>query len=260
MRTPIVAGNWKMNGSRRVVDELVDGIRSGLKDELVAGQVPSEHQTEVLLCPPAIYIPQVLAATEGSAIAVGAQNCAAQEQGAYTGEISPAFLVDFGVRHVILGHSERRQLFNESDQLVAEKFALAQKLGLIPVLCVGETRAERESGETLEVVTRQLQVVIDKVGVAAFSSAVVAYEPVWAIGTGLTATPEQAQDVHQSIRQLFVEQDAGVADGLRILYGGSVKAANAEDLFRCPDIDGGLIGGASLDSAEFVAICQAAVK
>lgn len=260
MRTPIVAGNWKMNGSRQAADKLVSGIRSGLSEALIAATGAGEQQTEVLLCPPAIYIPQVLAATEGTAVAVGAQNCAAQEQGAYTGEISPAFLRDFGVRHVILGHSERRQLFNESDQLVAEKFALAQKLELVPVLCIGETRAERESGETLEVVFRQLQAVIDKVGVAAFSSAVVAYEPVWAIGTGLTATPEQAQEVHQSIRKMFLEQDESVGNGLRLLYGGSVKAANAEELFRCPDIDGGLIGGASLDPVEFVAICQAAVK
>ncbi|MDX1692772.1 MAG: triose-phosphate isomerase [Ketobacteraceae bacterium] len=261
MRTPIVAGNWKMNGSRGAVEDLVSGIRDQLDAALIAeGPAAGQGKTQVILCPPAIYIPQVCAAVDGSALAVGAQNAAAQEKGAYTGEISPAFLADFGVHHVILGHSERRQLFNESDQLVAEKFALAQKLGLIPVLCVGETRAERESDQTIAVVTRQLQAVIDKVGVAAFGSAIVAYEPVWAIGTGLTATPEQAQEVHRNIRELISSQDASVGDGVRLLYGGSVKAANAEELFRCPDIDGGLIGGASLDPSEFVAICQAAVK
>jgi triosephosphate isomerase len=261
MRTPIVAGNWKMNGSRNAVSELVAAIRGGLSAELVAaGPVEQGGKTEVLVCPPAIYIPQVLELLDGSQIAVGAQNCAAYEQGAYTGEISPAFLADFAVKHVILGHSERRQLFNESDQLVAEKFALARSLGLIPVLCVGETQAERESGETLAVVSRQLEAVIERVGVAEFAFAVVAYEPVWAIGTGLTATPEQAQEVHRNIRDLFKAQDEQIAEGLRILYGGSVKAANATELFRCPDIDGGLIGGASLDPAEFIAICQAAVE
>jgi triosephosphate isomerase len=261
MRTPIVAGNWKMNGSRSAVAELVDAVRAGLAVESVAsGPDGGAGQAQVLLCPPAIYIPQVIDLLQGSQVAVGAQNCAAYERGAYTGEISPAFLADFSVKHVILGHSERRQLFNESDQLVAEKFAVARSLGLIPVLCIGETQAERESSETLAVVSRQLQAVIDRVGVAEFASAIVAYEPVWAIGTGLTATPEQAQEVHRSIRALFGAQDEQVAAGLRILYGGSVKAANAAELFRCPDIDGGLIGGASLDPAEFIAICQAAVK
>lgn len=251
MRKPVVAGNWKMNGTRSSVEELVSGIKSGLGG--------SAGALDVLLCPPAIFIPQVLAATGDSSIVVGGQNAAAAEKGAYTGEVSPLFLADFGCTHVILGHSERRQLFGETDQQIAEKFELAQTASLVPVLCVGETQAEREAGDTFDVVKTQLLAVIEKVGVEAFANAVVAYEPVWAIGTGLTATPEQAQEVHRYIRELFAEKNQNIAEQLRILYGGSVKSSNAETLFGCADIDGGLIGGASLDPAEFVAICQAAI-
>lgn len=250
MRKPVVAGNWKMNGTRSSVSELVSGIKA---------QLEGGDSLEVLVCPPAIFIPQVLAEIEGSSIAVGGQNAAAAEKGAFTGEVSPLFLADFGCSHVILGHSERRQLYGETDAEVAEKFELAQSSSLVPVLCVGETQEQREAGETFEVVRKQLLAVIDKVGIEAFSNAIVAYEPVWAIGTGLTATPEQAQEVHCNIRELFAENSQQIADELRILYGGSVKSSNAKTLFGCPDIDGGLIGGASLDATEFVAICQAAL-
>lgn len=253
MRTPLVAGNWKMNGSRGSIEELVAGIKNQLSEL-------SGAQLEILLCPPAIYIPQVVDSCSGTGLMVGGQNAAAHESGAYTGEISPVFLKDFGCSHVILGHSERRQLFAETDELIAEKFELAQREGLTPVLCIGETQAQRESGETFAVVQQQLLAVMDKLGVKALENSVLAYEPVWAIGTGLTATPEQAQEVHQQIRSLVAEQDESVANGLRILYGGSVKASNAASLFACPDIDGGLIGGASLDASEFMAICQAAVN
>ena len=252
MRTPVVAGNWKMNGSRGSISELLAGLKSQLEGMTL--------DAEILVCPPAIYISQVLDAVSGTDIGVGGQNAAAQEKGAYTGEISSAALADVGCGHVILGHSERRQLFAETDKLIAEKFVMAQAQGLVPILCVGETQQEREADETLSVVSRQLLAVIDVAGVAALEKAIVAYEPVWAIGTGLTATPEQAQDVHAAIRQLVAERDQSVADQLRILYGGSVKASNAQTLFSCKDIDGGLIGGASLDAADFAAICQAANK
>ncbi|MCG8670864.1 MAG: triose-phosphate isomerase [Pseudomonadales bacterium] len=252
MRTPVVAGNWKMNGSRDSIGELLAGLKSQLESMTL--------EAEVLLCPPAIYIPQVLEAVAGTGLGVGGQNAAAQENGAFTGETSPSFLADFGCSHVILGHSERRQIFHETDSLIAEKFILAQAQNLTPILCVGETQQEREADETFNVVSRQLLAVIDAAGVNALGNAIVAYEPVWAIGTGLTATPEQAQDVHAAIRQLVAERDQSLADQLRILYGGSVKASNAQTLFSCKDIDGGLIGGASLDAEDFAAICQAANK
>ena len=195
----------------------------------------------------------------GSGIAVGGQNASEHESGAYTGETSPVFLADMGCSHVILGHSERRQLFAESNELVAEKFAVAQVNQLTPILCVGETQSQREAGETFSVVKEQIAAVIQRTGIGAFVGAVIAYEPVWAIGTGLTATPDQAQEVHSFIRSYIAGHAADVAAGLRILYGGSVKADNAESLFECDDIDGGLIGGASLKADEFAAICQAAL-
>lgn len=269
MRIPMVAGNWKMNGSRRSVDELLEGIVRQLpKDSIATSADDTTGKVQVVVCPPAIFIPQTVAKLseptgDGDGyiglIGIGAQNASDHESGAFTGEISPVFLADFGVQYVILGHSERRQLFHETDALVAAKFALAQQTGLTPIFCVGETQAQREAGATLQVVGEQLTAVIDQVGAAAFANAVVAYEPVWAIGTGLTATPDQAQEVHENIRRLFAERDQVIANQLRILYGGSVKGDNARSLFACPDIDGGLIGGASLKETEFVAICQAAV-
>ena len=249
MRKPMVAGNWKMNGSKSSISELLTSLNAQIK----------ESSVEVLVCPPAIYIAQVVEALTGSLIAVGGQNASEYASGAYTGETSPAFLSDLGCTHVILGHSERRQLFAESSELVAEKFAAAQANQLTPILCVGETQIQRESGETFSIVQEQVEAVVKRVGIGALSNAVVAYEPVWAIGTGLTATPEQAQEVHSFIRSIIAEQDAQVASELRILYGGSVKASNAQSLFGCEDIDGGLIGGASLKADEFVAICQAAL-
>lgn len=249
MRRPLVAGNWKMHGTLASVAELIKGLRN----------LALPVDVDVVVMPPALYLAQVVAGLEGKGVAVGAQNCAAEPlQGALTGEVAAVQLVDVGCRYVLVGHSERRMLLGESDGLIARKFAAAQSCGLVPVLCVGETREEREAGRTIEVVSRQVDAVLEVVGIGAFVRAVVAYEPVWAIGTGLTATPEQAQEVHAAIRAQLAAEDAVVAAGVRILYGGSVKAASAAELFGMPDIDGGLVGGASLNADEFGAICRAA--
>ena len=249
MRTPVVAGNWKMNGTRASVQSLVDAIRAG---------VGANNRSDVIVCPPFPYLQSVSDALRNSRVALGAQNLSEYAVGAYTGEVSGAMLLEFGVSHVIVGHSERRALLAESNAQVADKFAAALAGGLCPILCVGETLAEREQERTLQVVEAQLMAVVERAGIDAFKNAIVAYEPVWAIGTGLTATPEQAQDVHQALRDMVSDKSATIAAELRILYGGSVKASNANSLFECPDIDGGLIGGASLDATEFLAICQAA--
>lgn len=249
MRRAMVAGNWKMHGTRASVCELTGGL--GLQD--LPGNI------DVAVFPSCLFIAQVVEALAQKPIVVGGQNCATQvEQGALTGEIASSQLADAGCEFVLVGHSERRLILGETDQVVAQKFAAAQLAGLTPVLCVGETLEQREAGETLRVIARQLAEVIQVSGIAAIARAVVAYEPVWAIGTGLTATPEQAQEVHQAIRRQLAAEDAEVAQATRILYGGSVKAANAADLFGMPDIDGGLIGGASLNANEFGAICRAA--
>ncbi len=247
MRRKLVAGNWKMHGSLAENEALLSGVLAGL------GSV----KAGVAVCVPYPYLAQVQARLTGSAVAWGAQNLSQHGKGAFTGEVSAAMLKDFGCAYVIVGHSERRALYGESDEVVAEKFAAAQAAGLIPILCVGETLAERESGITEQVVARQLDAVIGKCGVAALAKAVVAYEPVWAIGTGKTATPEQAQAVHAFIRGRVFALDAAVAEGLIIQYGGSMKAANAAELLSQPDIDGGLIGGAALVAEEFLAICRA---
>jgi triosephosphate isomerase len=213
----------------------------------------------MLLCPPYVYLPVVREWLQGSAIALGAQDISNQVgTGAYTGEISGAMLRDVGCTHAIVGHSERRALYGESDAAVATKFQAAQEAGLVPILCVGETLEQRDAGRTRQTVERQLMTVIDVVGVSAFAKAVLAYEPVWAIGTGRTATPEQAQEVHAFLRGLVAVQDVTIAAGLTILYGGSVKGANAGNLFAMDDIDGGLVGGASLVASEFLAIFRAA--
>jgi triosephosphate isomerase len=251
MRTPLVAGNWKLHGSRAANAGLLDGIIAGLAG--VAG-------TQVLVCPPFVYLPDTVAAASGTGLQVGAQDVAAEFEGAFTGEVSAAMLADVGCRYAIVGHSERRSLYGESDAVVAGKFAAALAGGLVPVLCVGETLEERESGDSIAVVTRQLEAVLDSQGAESLSRAVVAYEPVWAIGTGRTASPEQAQEVHAAIRARVAQADAKIATDLRILYGGSCKAANAQELFSMQDIDGGLIGGASLKAAEFLAICQSAAS
>ncbi len=248
MRKKLVAGNWKMHGSLAENAALLSAIKPAL-----AG-------IEAAVCVPFPYLAQVQSALAGSSIAWGAQNLSEQSKGAFTGEVSAAMLLDFGCRYVIVGHSERRSLYGETDALVAKKYLAAQAAGLVPILCVGESLEERESGVTEAVVARQLDAVIQAAGVASFIKAVVAYEPVWAIGTGKTATPEQAQAVHAFIRGRFAALDKSVADGLTIQYGGSVKAANAAELMAQPDIDGGLIGGASLIADEFVAICKAAAK
>ncbi|HLD14195.1 MAG TPA: triose-phosphate isomerase [Burkholderiales bacterium] len=248
-RRPLVAGNWKMHGTQAEAAALVQGIRQGLTTVKAA---------EVAVCPPAILIPPVAALLKGSAVAWGGQNLSVHKSGAYTGEISGAMLKDYGCTYVIVGHSERRALYGEGDKLVAEKFGAAQAAGLIPILCIGETLAEREANQTETVVARQLDAVIQMHGIATLKNSVIAYEPVWAIGTGKTASPQQAQDVHAFIRGRLATHDKAVADEVRILYGGSVKGANAKELFGQADIDGGLIGGASLQAEEFLTICRAA--
>ena len=210
------------------------------------------------ICAPFPYLPQVQQLLSGSGIGWGAQNVSQYDSGAYTGEVSGSMLVDFGCRYVIVGHSERRTLFGESSELVAQKYAAALKAGLTPILCVGETLAQREQGATMDTVAAQLAAVVERSGAQSFAHAVIAYEPVWAIGTGKTATPEEAQVVHDFIRKRLAESDEAVAANVQVLYGGSVKGSNAAQLFSMPDIDGGLIGGASLKAADFIAICRAA--
>ncbi|MFN3715318.1 MAG: triose-phosphate isomerase [Thiobacillus sp.] len=248
MRKKLVAGNWKMHGS------LADNAA------LLAAIKPALAGVEAAVCVPFPYLAQVQSALAGSSIAWGAQNLSEHPKGAYTGEVSSAMLLDFGCTYVIVGHSERRSLYGENDELVAKKYMAAQAAGLTPILCVGESLDERESGITEQVVAQQLDAVIRMAGVDSLAKAVVAYEPVWAIGTGKTASPEQAQAVHAFIRGKIAALDATVADGLTIQYGGSVKASNAAELMAQPDIDGGLIGGASLVADEFVAICRAAAQ
>lgn len=249
MRQALVAGNWKMNGSREMTAELLSGIMRGIEDGAAA---------EVLVCPPFVYFADAQKALRGSAVKLGAQNLSAEVSGAFTGEIAASMLQDFGCEYVIVGHSERRALYGEDDALVARKFMAALNAGLKPIVCVGESLEEREQGITEAVIRRQVSAVLAAAGIEAFRQAVVAYEPVWAIGTGKTATPEQAQEVHANIRALLAAEDVTIADSVRILYGGSVKASNAAELFAMPDIDGGLIGGASLEAEQFLSIIRAA--
>ena len=242
-RTRLVAGNWKMHGSRASNGALLDALLRELK--------PGE--AECAVCPPFPYLQQVAERLRGTALAWGVQNLSEHAQGAYTGEVSAAMALDFGCRYAIVGHSERRQLYGESDAQVAAKFAAAQAAGLTPILCVGETLQERESGRTQEVVARQLDAILRN---TSFEQAVLAYEPVWAIGTGRAATAANAQAVHATIRGLVAQHDVGIAESLRILYGGSVNAANAREFSAAPDIDGALVGGASLVAEDFQAICS----
>lgn len=250
-RTRLVAGNWKMHGSRAANEALLAALVAGVRD--LAG-------VECVVCPPFPYLAQAADCLSGSQLGWGAQNLSEHGAGAYTGEVSSAMLVEFGCRYAIVGHSERRALYGETDAQVAAKFAAARAAGLVPILCVGESLAEREAGRTEDVVARQLDRVVDASGAAALARAVLAYEPVWAIGTGRNATPEQAQGVHAYLRGRVAARDGAVAAGLRILYGGSVKAANAASIFAMPDVDGGLIGGASLVPEDFLAICRAAER
>lgn len=248
MRRKLVAANWKMNGDKAANSALLTAFVQGIDTQSV----------DAVVFPPAVYLDQVASALAGSGIRYGTQNVHAAEKGAYTGEISLAMLKDFAADYVLVGHSERRELFAESDSVVAEKVQAALAAGVVPMLCVGETLAEREADQTETVVGRQLQAVLDVIGIEAFETVVIAYEPVWAIGTGKTASPDQAQAVHAFIRNLLAQASESVAGKCRVLYGGSVKASSAQELFQQPDIDGGLVGGASLLADEFVAICQAA--
>lgn len=247
MRSKLVIANWKMNADKAAVAKLLAGYVDAIKST-----------AKVVACPPAPYLFQARQQLDGTAIAVGAQNASQFESGAYTGEVSLSMLKDLGCEYVILGHSERRSLFGEQDSDVAEKFVATLSAGLIPVLCVGETREQRQANETDAVVSGQLDAVIDAAGIDAFANAIIAYEPIWAIGTGDTATPEQAQQVHRLVRDKLAASNADIAQRVPVLYGGSVNASNAEELFGMPDIDGGLVGGASLDAAAFAAICAAA--
>ncbi len=249
MRQVLIAGNWKMNGSRSSIRELLDGVKAG------AGEIKS---AELAVCAPFPYLADVQEQLNGTGISWGAQNLSTEEKGAFTGEVSAAMLLDFDCKYVIVGHSERRSLYGEDDALVAKKYAVARKAGLKPIFCVGETLEERESNVTEDVVARQIDALIALEGVAALADGVIAYEPVWAIGTGKTASPEQAQAVHAFIRAKLANADAAVAEKVQILYGGSMNPANAADLLAMADIDGGLIGGASLKADDFLAIGKAA--
>lgn len=248
MRRNIVAGNWKLHGSRHFASDLVGRLAAALP-------LPG---VEVVVLPPLPYLSDLIEDFEHAALAFGAQDVSSNQEGAYTGEVSAQMLVDVGATYGLVGHSERRQYHGETSEHVARKFLAAVNAGLRPILCVGESLEQREAGQTESVIASQLEPVLKLVSVAAFEDAVVAYEPVWAIGTGLTATPEQAQQVHAFIRGVVVAHDARIGDSLPILYGGSVKPENAADLFSQPDVDGGLVGGASLVAENFLAIASAA--
>lgn len=247
MREVVVVGNWKMNASKERVNTLVLGILAGM----------AEVNSKVIVCAPYPYLSQIEALISRSGLNLGTQNLNINTSGAFTGEVSAEMIKDFGAQYVIVGHSERRQLYGETDEIVAEKVQTALDNGLTPFFCVGELLAERESNNTEAVITKQINAVITRVGIAAFKNIIVAYEPVWAIGTGVTATPQQAQDTHAFIRGLLAKYDADIAQTVLILYGGSMNPENAQALISCADIDGGLIGGASLKADDFLQICRA---
>lgn len=252
MRRTIIAGNWKMHGTRSSVQELL---------QVLTNELPETSVAEMIIFPPFVFLEQAQRLLEDSVIKWGAQNVATEQSGAFTGEISADMLCEFACQYVLVGHSERRQLYGETNQIVAKKFALAQQAGLTPIVCVGETINEREQGLTQQIVSQQLEAILQLPGgVKNLGQAVVAYEPVWAIGTGLTATPEQAQEIHALLRQQVAQQDPVIAQQLSILYGGSVKASNAKALFAMPDIDGSLVGGASLNAQEFLEIFHSVKK
>lgn len=248
MRERLVVGNWKLNGNLAANETLLSTLREA---------VGSRRDHCCAVCVPAPYLAQARQLLGDSALAWGAQDVSRESSGAFTGEVSATMVTDFGSRFAIVGHSERRALFGDTDHVVAEKFGRAKDAGLTPILCVGETLAERESGATEAVVLRQLGVLVERFGVASLAGAVLAYEPVWAIGTGKTATPEQAQQVHAFLRTWIAGKDADVASGIPMLYGGSVKKSNAAALFSMPDVDGALVGGASLVAEEFLGIWAA---
>lgn len=250
-RRPLVMGNWKLNGSKAFTNELLTALKAELVDAPAC---------DVAVATPALYLSLASDLVAGSQIKTGAQNVDTHVQGAYTGETSIEQLKDCGATYVIIGHSERRQYHGETDAYIAEKFAVIKKAGLVPVLCIGETEEENANGKTTDVVATQIDAVIKHCGIEAFNNAVIAYEPVWAIGTGKTATPEQAQAVHKFIRDHLASFDAKVAEQVILQYGGSVNDANAEALFGQADIDGALVGGASLKAGAFAAIVKAAAK
>jgi triosephosphate isomerase len=249
MRRPFVAGNWKMHGTRAENAQLIEALLLGL---------PNQPSAEIVVCPPFVYLWEVSRLLKSSSVSLGAQSVCAETLGAFTGEVCATMLKDVGCTYLIVGHSERRAIYREDDALVARKFLAGQSNGLVPILCVGETLEERDKNQTNAVVSRQLEAVLSVAGIASLQSAVIAYEPVWAIGTGKNASPQQAQDVHAHIRSVVAARDAKIAAAVRIVYGGSVKAANAREIFSMADVDGGLIGGASLKADEFLKICAAA--
>ncbi|WP_386692276.1 MULTISPECIES: triose-phosphate isomerase [Lonepinella] len=249
VRKPLVMGNWKLNGSKAFTKELIEGLKKELQGVTGCG---------VAIAPPVMYLAEAEAALAGSEIALGSQNVDINVQGAFTGDISTAMLKDFGAKYIIIGHSERRTYHKESDEFIAKKFGVLKEAGLVPVLCIGESEAENEAGKTQEVCARQIDAVINALGVEAFNGAVIAYEPIWAIGTGKSATPAQAQAVHKFIRDHIAAKSQAVADQVIIQYGGSVNDANAAELFTQPDIDGALVGGASLKAPAFAVIVKAA--
>ena len=251
MRRPLIMGNWKMNGSSMANESLLTGLIS---------QVSSLQGVDIAVCPPAVYLGQVLELVSGTSIDVGAQNLSEQKSGAFTGEISGDMLRDLGVTYTLVGHSERRSLYGETNELVAAKTLKALEVGLVPVLCVGETLDERKSGQMDAVLAGQINSVIDLCGADTFGQIIVAYEPVWAIGTGETATPQQAQDAHAFIRGLIAAQSPAIAERVTILYGGSMNEKNAAELLAMADVDGGLVGGASLKADSFATICKAAAQ
>lgn len=249
MRQPLVAGNWKLNGSLQTISELVSGITNQLSAVAVA---------ELAVCPPFIYLNYLQQLLDGVDISLGAQDCSDQESGAYTGEVAATMIKEFNCKYIIVGHSERRHIYGETNKMVAIKFAQVKKNNLVPILCVGETLQDREGGDTEVIITKQLDVILERLGIEGFENAVIAYEPVWAIGTGQTATPDQAQEVHAYIRNKLDTLNKDIATKIRILYGGSMKPDNAKQLLGQNDIDGGLIGGAALKAEDFIAIAAAA--
>jgi triosephosphate isomerase len=244
MRRSLVVGNWKMNGTLASAELLAKGIIAGLGDD----------KADIAVCVPYVHLPKVSELVKNTLLSVGAQNVADKASGAFTGEVSATMLTEFNCKYALVGHSERRTYYGDTDESVAARFCQAQAQNITPILCVGETLEQREQDQTFKVIDAQLDAVINLAGISALGAAVIAYEPVWAIGTGKTATDEQAQEVHQYIRQYIAAKDQAIADKIQILYGGSAKPENAKGLFAMPDIDGGLIGGASLDAESFLKI------
>lgn len=249
MRQPLVAGNWKLNGSLETISELVSGI---------GNQLSAVNVAELAVCPPFVYLSYVQQLLDGVDISLGSQDCSDQESGAYTGEVAAAMIKEFGCKYIIIGHSERRHIYGENNEIVAIKYEQVKKTNLVPILCVGETLQDREDGHTEVIIAKQLDAILERLGIEGFMGAVIAYEPVWAIGTGHTATPDQAQEVHEFIRNKLDALNKDIAANIRILYGGSMKPDNAKQLLEQNDIDGGLIGGAALKAEDFIAIAIAA--